>query len=266
MPSSSSAPSSYVNPIQSSQQPPNPILTTHQCLYAFIVEIFILSWYCTHADLGSCTTSRTQFSYFTVLTYWGIAFYFLASATHTLIYALTGKPLLDRFPRPLQALHSLFYTTIVVYPFIVTIVYWGVLFSGPWFPTTFGAWSNISQHAMNSLFALFEIVVPRTDTPPLLHMLWLIVILALYLGLAYVTRATKGFYVYSFLDPGRSGKGMVVGYVFGIAVGCIIVFGVAWGLIWVRKWITEKKLGREGKFARQPGWRDETAGMDVERK
>jgi hypothetical protein len=224
---------------------------TAQCLYTFTVEIFILAWDCTHTELDGCSVSRSTFSYFTVLTYWGIAFYFLTSSFHTLIYILTGTPPLSRLPRPLQAFCSLFYTTIVVYPFIVTIVYWGVLYSSPWFPTVFGAWSNISQHAMNSLFALFEILLTRTDTLPLVHMLWLIVILAMYCGLAYVTHATKGFYVYSFLDPGRNGRGAVVGYIFGIAVGCIIVFGVAWGLIWTRRWVTEKKFAKTGKFARR---------------
>lgn len=176
-------------------------------------------------------------------------------------YAIAGRPLLDRFPRPLQALHSLFYTTIVVYPFIVTIVYWARLYSGTWFPDAFGAWSNISQHGMNSFFALFEIVVPRTDVPPPVHMLWLIVILALYLGLAYLTKATKGFYVYSFLDPGVDGKGAVAGYVFGIAAACLIIFWVAWGLIRLRKWLTEEKLGKDGKFAGQhAAWRDPTGG------
>ncbi|KAH8905903.1 hypothetical protein BR93DRAFT_710158 [Coniochaeta sp. PMI_546] len=231
------------------------------CLYAFVVEIFILGWYCSHQALGGCTTSRTQFSYFTVLTYWGIAFYFLVSSIHTLTYATTGRPLLEKFPRPVQALHSLFYTTIVVYPFIVTIVYWARLYSGTWFPDMFGAWSNISQHAMNSFFALFEIVIPRTDVLPLVHMLWLIVILALYLALAYLTRATKGFYVYSFLDPGVDGKGAVAGYVFGIAAACLIIFWVAWGLIRLRKWITEEKLGKDGKLAgHNAAWRDQTEG------
>jgi hypothetical protein len=236
-----------------------------KCLYAFVVEIFIIGWYCGHPALGGCASSRDSFSYFTVLTYWGIAFYFLVSSVHTITYAISGRPLLDRFPRPLQALHALFYTSIVVYPFIVTIVYWGRLYSGTWFTEEFGAWSNLSQHAMNSVFALFEIVVPRTDTPQPVHMLWLILILALYLGLAYLTRATKGFYVYSFLDPGVSGSGLVAGYVFGIAVGCIIIFGVAWGLIRLRKWVTEEKLRMDGKFARQPGARKvQTTDADLE--
>jgi len=235
-----------------------------QALYAFVTSLFVLGWYCSHALLGGCTQARTEFSYFTVLTYWGLAFYFLVAAVHTLSYALTGAPLLDRFPRLLQALHSFFYTTIVVYPVIVTIVYWARLYSGTWFPDEFSAWSNLSRHALNSLLALFEIFMTRTAPPPPVHMLWLIVVLALYLGLAYLTRATKGFYVYSFLDPAESGKGFVVAYVFGIAVGCLIVFGVVWGLIRLRQWVTENKLHMNGKFARQRAWRSEAPDHDLE--
>jgi hypothetical protein len=138
------------------------------------------------------------------------------------------------------------------------------LYSGTWFPDEFGAWSNISQHAMNSFFALFEIVIPRTDVPLPVHMLWLIVILALYLGLAYLTKATKGFYVYSFLDPGVDGKGAVAGYVFGIAAACLIIFWVSWGLIRLRKWVTEEKLGRRGKLARRDGaWTGPTEDLEM---
>jgi hypothetical protein len=34
-------------------------------------------------------------------------------------------------------------------------------------------------------------------------------------------------------------------------VGSIIVFLVAYLLIWSRKWLTETKLGMDGKFAKQ---------------
>jgi hypothetical protein len=192
--------------------------------------------------------SQASFSFFTTLTYWGLGFYFLAAAIHTFTYARSGVALLDRFPRPLQALHAAFYTTVTVYPFVVTIVYWGVLFSGEWFTEVFSGWSNVSQHALNSVFALFELLLTRADTPQLVHMLWLIVVLALYLALAYVTKASKDFYPYDFLDPTRQ-RGLVAAYVFGIAVGCLIVFWVVWGIIWLRKYVTETRLGKHGKFA-----------------
>jgi len=222
-------------------------------LYVFTAKIFMLAYDCAWA-VTHCEASRASFSYFTSLTYWGLGFYFLAAAIHTFTYARSGVPLLDRAPlsvrRLLQALHSLLYTTIVVYPFIVTIVYWGILYSGHWFDLEIDAWSNISEHMLNSVLALFEIVVPRTDPPPLIHMIWIVFILALYLALAYVTHATKGFYTYSFLDPAKGG--IVAAYCFGIAVGGIIVFGVVWGLIRLRKWLTEEKLGRRGKFSSPP--------------
>lgn len=44
---------------------------------------------------------------------------------------------------------------------------------------------------------------------------------------------------------------MVAAYVFGIAVGCLVVFGLASGAIWLRKFVTEKKLGKTGKFAKR---------------
>ena len=232
---------------------PNP-----QSLYAFFTNFFVIGWVCTHQG---CVAAGDRFSYFTVLTYWGIAFYFLVAALHTFTYARSGVPLLDRFPRPLQALHSAYYTTVVTYPFVVTIVYWVVLYSGPWFPVAFDGWSNVSQHLLNSVFALFEIVFPRTDPPPLVHMVWLILVLALYLAVAYITHASRGFYTYDFLDPAEQ-HAFVAAYVFGIAVGALIVFGVVYGLIALRKWITETKLGMHGKFA-PPRARLDEEEMDV---
>lgn len=100
---------------------------------------------------------------------------------------------------------------------------------------------------MNSIFAFFELVFTRTNPRPWIHLLFLIVILAFYLGLAYLTRYTQGFYVYSFLDPGN-GTGKLVGHVFGILAGIIVIFLITNGLMWLRKWFTEKKMGMTGKF------------------
>lgn len=86
-----------------------------------------------------------QFSYFTNLTWWGITCYMSIAAIHTFVYSKKGYTWLDRWWRPLQVLHTLFYTTVVVFPFIVTIVYWAVLFDGPWFSVTMDAFRNVSS-------------------------------------------------------------------------------------------------------------------------
>ena len=84
-----------------------------------------------------------QFSYFTDLTWWGITCYMTIGAAHTYVYSRKGYTWLDGWWRPLQALQSLFYTTVVVFPFIVTIVYWAVLYDGPWFVASMEAFRNV---------------------------------------------------------------------------------------------------------------------------
>lgn len=262
----------------------------------------------THSIAGGRHGAGHQFSYFTILTYWGLAFYNFTSAIHTYGFARNGSPLLDRFPRPLQALHSLFYSTITTYPFIVTIVFWGILYPGhvcsslsyrpsntnaknvwlwadlgrssrsfcsrlstinqiysfsiqitctngaQWFALEFDAWSNLSEHAMNSGFALFEIIFTRTEAPPFIHAFWLIIVLAFYLALAYITHATEGWYVYPFLNP--SNGPILAGYIVGIAVAAVVIFSIVNCIIRGRKWLTERKLHKTGKFG--------VAGRDFE--
>ena len=141
-------------------------MSTDPCksLYAFVVLFFIIGWDGTRGDL---TDVRQSFSFFTDLTYWGLAFYFLFAAIHTFSYARTGGALLNRWPRPLQALHSIYYTSIVTLPFLVTgecmdmtltqsltyppVVFWVVLFQPGLFSVVFTAWSNVSaNHLLRS--------------------------------------------------------------------------------------------------------------------
>lgn len=86
-------------------------------LYAFATIFTIFGWQDGH---GQSKSSRESFSYFTDLTYWGLAFYYAFSALHTCSYWLTGTPFLARWPRVLREAHAVFYSTVVVYPFIVT--------------------------------------------------------------------------------------------------------------------------------------------------
>jgi hypothetical protein len=86
----------------------------------------------------------------------------------------------------------------------------------------------------------------------------LIILLLLYLGLAYLTHATQGFYVYNFLNP-DTGAGRVTGYCFGIFAAIVVIFFVVWGLIWTRRRFT-----RQGKRSRRDIDRTSSVDTDVE--
>ncbi|KAJ5683520.1 hypothetical protein N7462_006685 [Penicillium macrosclerotiorum] len=215
-------------------------------LYIFTTIIVIWAWYGTHDDRIAIGQS---FSYFTWLTYWGLGFYHLVAAIHTAYYARTGRSLLDRWPRAFRVLHGLLYASITTFPFLVTIVFWAILFKPPFYKETFPGWSNISQHGLNSLYALLEIILPATAPHPWLAIPVLILILLLYLCVAYITFHTEHFYTYSFLNPGDHGQksGLVAGYCFGILAAILVIFIISWALIRLRVFLTHDKIKRRAR-------------------
>ena len=104
-------------------------------------------------------TLRRFFTYFTSLSYIGLDAYFWAAGVQTLAFALSrgNHYPLQRWPRPLQFLHSLLISTVFTFPIVVTAVFWALLSSPDTLATRYSAWSNISEHAMNTVFAAFEI-------------------------------------------------------------------------------------------------------------
>ncbi|PHH61455.1 hypothetical protein CDD81_363 [Ophiocordyceps australis] len=205
--------------------------------------LFIIAWSCSHpATTGGCVASRRSFSYFTVLAFWGQAFYFIVAAIHTFFHAAWpgNLSLLSRFRRPFGALHSFFYSSVVVFPLLVSIIYWAMIFKGPWRGSTFDSWRNVSQHALNSVFALIEMILARTSLLPVVHLLWLFCILVAYLGVAFVTNIDQDFFVYAFLDKNKvGGPGLVAAYIACVAMALVVVFIVAQVIIRVRLWAVE---------------------------
>ena len=127
------------------------------------------------------------------------------------------------------------------------VVYWSLLYNG--FDSTFKVWSNVSQHALNTVFCLTEIFLARTEPLPWIHLLCLIILLCLYLGVAFITFATEHFYVYLFLDDTKKGgHGRVAGYIFGILAVAVLLFVIVRYVILLRQWVTETKLGLTGKL------------------
>jgi hypothetical protein len=163
-----------------------------------------------------------SFSFFTYLTFWSLGFYFLVSSVHTFVYAFRQRTWLDNWPKALQLAHSVYYSGVTSFPFLVTLVFWGTMNSG-WPAGRFEQWINISVHGLNSVFAATEIVLPATAPPPITHLSIVLLVLSVYLGLAYLTRYTQGFYVYEWMNPVH-GKASIVLHVVGYAGAMIAIF------------------------------------------
>ncbi|KAJ7282446.1 hypothetical protein C8J57DRAFT_45356 [Mycena rebaudengoi] len=205
---------------------------------ASIRLLFALYALCTICTVLAVSVSNHEgsgfFSYFTELSYVGLIAYFWASAVQTAWFARYNAYPLRRWPKALQALHVLLHSTIITYPFLVTVVYWALLASPEVFRKRFSAYENLSMHAINSLFALFELFLTNAPPAPLINVIPCVLMLAAYLGIAYITHATQGFYPYPFLDP-QVQHGFLAVYIVLIAAGEVLVFFVVYGISVLRQ-------------------------------
>lgn len=143
---------------------------------------------------------------------------------------------------------------------MVTIVFWGLQWGGWEGATSFYKWHNVSIHGLNSFFAFLEIILTTTKPLPPLHLILLCVILSVYLGLAYLAKATQGFWVYEWLDPDFGAVEIVV-HVFGFAALILGIFLVVYGIMALRCRI----LGEKRKVWNEENWEEETNVGDVEK-
>ncbi|KAF5313866.1 hypothetical protein D9619_013093 [Psilocybe cf. subviscida] len=225
-------------------------------VYVLAGLIFMLVW-------GGVKTKDLDsfFSYFTNLGYIGICAYFFASGTQTLAYARNLRILaglgameptaeevrypLQKAPRFLRYLYVLLLSTVITFPILVTVVYWTLIASSSSFSSAYITWSNVTKHILNSVFALFEILLTNTTPMPWIDLPATLVMLIGYLGVAYITHQTQGFYTYSFLDPGKSGKKKLAAYIVGIAVGQCVTFCVVRLVISIRSRVVRKRVEAE---------------------
>ncbi|TKX23437.1 hypothetical protein C1H76_4505 [Elsinoe australis] len=239
------------------------------CIRAlFSVYIFatILTTIGLQVSSGNAYASRVSFSFFTVLTWYGLGFYFAVSAIHGFIYSARGRAgfasnsvvydaeagareQVGGFRGALRWAHGWYYATVTTFPFLVTGVFWGLLANGALY-SPFSTWNNISEHALNSFFAFFEVFVPRTEATHWIHIVPMVILLALYLGLTYLSHSLNGFYVYPFLNVEKNGSGITAAFIIGILVVAIIIFAIVHFVIKFRRWLTETKLGMHGKLSR----------------
>ncbi|KAG8991923.1 hypothetical protein FRB94_007834 [Tulasnella sp. JGI-2019a] len=201
-------------------------------------------------------------SYFTDLSYIGLCAYFWVSALHTLAFASRSQSRgphtypLQEWPRFFQLLHVLLNTTVYVAPFIVTVVFW-VLLADHAFENRYEAWHNTSVHILNTSFAFLDILLGRF-TPQWSSIPVLLVILVLYIALAYITYATQHFYTYSFLDPSKKHAYVLV-YLLAMLIATLLVLALVKGLCRLR----DRILGEE---KRPESWAEMGNLNDPDRK
>jgi len=152
------------------------------------------------------------------------------------IYSLTGRSILQKLPKFLQLLHSLWYSTVTTFPFIVTAVFWSLISVPPHkkaLKTTQLKWTNISFHCLNSVFAFSEILLSAVLPQRWTHSIIILGIMILYIAMAYIIHLTAHFYVYDFMDTSMLGA-LAAAYVFGIGGLGVVTFFVVQGLVWMK--------------------------------
>jgi hypothetical protein len=229
-------------------------------LYSFTTIITCYTWLAhktatiklKDVNIGSYTIQQSEdaigqsFSFFTYLTFWCLGFYFLISSVHTFMYAFRQRTWLHKWPKALQLAHSFYYSSVTSFPFLVTIVFWGTMNSG-WPAGRFEQWINISVHGLNSVFAVTEIVISATAPPPVTHLSVVLLILSAYLGLAYLTRYTQGFYVYEWMNPAHGNVSIIL-HILGYAAGIIAIFFIVRYAIVARNMLAAKMgVGRNNE-------------------
>ncbi|KAG6878835.1 hypothetical protein C0992_007320 [Termitomyces sp. T32_za158] len=242
--------------------------------YTLVTLLFTLIYAALHDHYAN-----DYFSYFTHLTYIGLCAYFFAAGAQTLAYSRDGAAYpLQRWPRALQALHVVLQVTITTYrkpkpiplcsissptfpraAVVVTIVFWALLASPTTFQDTETAWSNISMHILNLVFALCEVLLTNIPPAPWLTLPLAVLLLACYLAVAYITHADQGIYraalllmlmlththsltAYAFLDPVKQ-KGLLGAYIVAILACYCIVFVIVRFLIVARIRLLARKRG-----------------------
>ncbi|KAF7426085.1 hypothetical protein PC9H_008451 [Pleurotus ostreatus] len=144
--------------------------------------------------------------------------------------------------------YEVLYCTITTFPILVTIIYWALLSSPSTFATSYSAYSSTSQHILNAVVSLAETFVltsspsatnsasvkPRKTNLPYIYLPITVVLLGLYLCVAYITNANQGVYVYPFLDPSKGP--ILAAYIVGIGLAQCVVFVFVRCGIMLRDW------------------------------
>ncbi|KAF9995360.1 hypothetical protein BGZ80_011242 [Entomortierella chlamydospora] len=213
------------------------ILRGLACLYALVVIISV--W-------ATSDTAAGYFVFFTNLTYFGLTSYLVCSTLWSFGYL--RQPESDRAQWLKSGspwwgyTHWLLYATIITFHVVVPIVFWTLLAKN--LPTGFGAWQNASVHAVDGVFAIFELIFNRHFLQPI-HSFVVAGVMVLYMFLTFIYHKTSGNWVYPFLDWSQGP--IAAAYYIGIAIGLFIIYFV---LLVLHKYRNKWLAGRCAKVNR----------------
>ncbi|KAF4564782.1 hypothetical protein EYR40_010953 [Pleurotus pulmonarius] len=121
-------------------------------------------------------------------------------------------------------------------------------------------YSSTSQHILNAVVSLAETFIltsspsttnaagdkQRKTNLPYIYLPITVVLLGLYLCVAYITNASQGVYVYPFLDPSKGP--ILAAYIVGIGLAqCVVFVLVRWGVM-LRDWSILESGSAWGSF------------------
>jgi len=175
--------------------------------------------------------------YFTNLVYIALTIYLASSALYTALYRLScnrpdkSAPLL---PAPiLFTLHHVLYVSLVTSHIVVLVVYWSLIYQPDIPQTAVYTWIDFSQHALNAVFIMLEVVLGR------MMLRWIdccvvLLVPVLYAAYTWAIYGLYGQWVYRFLDWNQ-GRSTPLWYVIMLAmfVGVFVIMRL---LHRVREW------------------------------
>ncbi|KIY63109.1 hypothetical protein CYLTODRAFT_382734 [Cylindrobasidium torrendii FP15055 ss-10] len=187
---------------------------------------------------GQSEDASSFFAIFTLLSYIGTFAYFAVAAGHTILYS-RGKFPFESWPAIIRWMHIWLFSTVSCFPLVITLIYYPIFGYNP--PSNIDSWLWISMHGVNALFSIFEIVMTNCPPGPWRILIGDIALIAGYVGIAYVTRDTKGF--------NSTFLGMYIAILFAAEV---VMFCVVQGLLFLRRYLVER-AGWTNRFAGKVG-------------
>ncbi|RKP37309.1 hypothetical protein BJ085DRAFT_10807, partial [Dimargaris cristalligena] len=174
------------------------------------------------------TSEERFFWYMTSWSFFGLTIYFALATFISWRYCF--GPLrftehqnpLARVSTPVRAAYWFLYESVAVLHLLVPIVFWALLSSAFDTSTSLTMFSSIGPHATDFFLMATEVLFNR-QLLQLSHMVVLLIVLALYLALAYLVWGATQVFVYSFLNFHKL-HGYIALVVLAMGVFCCLLF------------------------------------------